>query len=76
MFRLEKIVGKNKIETFENISIISIFLGCAILSIGIASTIITPKGFTVVLAMIGALISFLSTLILIVIWLIKEIKGE
>ncbi|MEM5790509.1 MAG: hypothetical protein QXP77_00415 [Candidatus Aenigmatarchaeota archaeon] len=74
MIKLEKLKGKDKLETCENISIISIFLGGLILSIGIGSTIFTPKGFTVVLAMLGAFISFVSTLILIIIWLIREIR--
>lgn len=72
----EKLKGKDKIETLENYSILSIFLGGIILSFGIGSTIITSKGWPVILAMLGALIAFLSTLALIFIWLIREFKGE
>ncbi len=74
MLKLEKLKGKDKLETCENISIILIFIGGLILSVGIGSTIITPKGFTVILAMVGAFISFVSTLILIVIWFLKEVR--
>lgn len=74
MFKLEKLKGKSKLETCENISIVSIFIGGIILSIGIGSTILTSKGIPVILAMLGAFISFISTLILIIIWLIEEFR--
>jgi len=72
----EKLRGKDKLETLENYSILFIFLGGIILSFGIGSTIITPRGWPVILAMLGSLIAFLSTLALILIWLIREFKGE
>jgi hypothetical protein len=72
---LDKLKGKDKFETMENYSILSILIGSAILSIGLALTIFTPKGLPAILAMLGSLIAFISTVILILIWLAREILG-
>jgi len=74
--KIPSLKGKGKWENAENISIALILLGAFILSLGIGLTILTPKGVPAILAMIGALISFVFTVVLIFIWLIKEIKGE
>lgn len=68
--------GENKFEILENYSIFSIFVGAFILSLGIGLTIITPKGIPAILAMLGAFISFVSTVALILVWLAKEIFGD
>jgi len=67
----EKIKGKNKIETAENLSILLIFLGAVFLGSGISLTIISPQGFPTILAMFGASLSFLATVALIFIWVLK-----
>ncbi|MEM5794308.1 MAG: hypothetical protein QXS48_01310 [Candidatus Aenigmatarchaeota archaeon] len=67
----EKIKGKNRIETAENISILLIFLGAIFFSLGIGLTIVSPQGFPAILAMVGASLSFLSTVTLIFIWVFK-----
>ncbi|MCS7105718.1 MAG: hypothetical protein NZ942_00125 [Candidatus Aenigmarchaeota archaeon] len=67
----EKIKGKNKIETAENLSILLIFLGAFFFSLGVGLTIISPQGFPAILAMLGASLSFLSTVALIFIWVLK-----
>jgi len=68
--------GKDKYETLENYSILFIFTGAVMLSLGIALTVINPKGLSAILAMLGSLISFLSTVMLIFIWLAKELFGD
>ena len=68
--------GKNKYETWENYSILFIIIGAATLSIGIGLSIITPKGLPAIMAMLGSVISFVSTVVLLAIWLMKEFKGE
>jgi len=72
---LGKLKGKDKYETAENYSILSIAVGAAILSTGIGLTVLTPKGIPAILAMLGSLITFVSTVVLIVIWLVKEFSG-
>lgn len=69
-----KLKGKDKLETFENYCILLIFVGAAMLSVGIGATIITTKGIPVILAMLGALISFLSTVALVFTWVIRDAK--
>lgn len=67
----EKIKGKNRIETAENVSILVIFLGAIFLGLGIGLTIVSPQGFPAILAMFGASLSFLATVALIFIWVLK-----
>jgi hypothetical protein len=66
--------GKDKYETWENYSILFIFLGAVLLSSGIGLSIFTQKGLPVILAMAGAFLSFISIIALILIWLIKSFK--
>jgi uncharacterized Tic20 family protein len=72
---LGKLKGKDKFETAENYSILSILIGAIMVSVGIGLTIITPKGLPAILAMLGSLIAFLSTVALILVWLAKEFFG-
>jgi hypothetical protein len=65
-------IGKTMLETGENFAILFLIFGAALISIGMGLTIITPKGIPAVLAMLGAFISFLSTIALIILWLLKE----
>ncbi|MDI6806698.1 MAG: hypothetical protein QMD14_02695 [Candidatus Aenigmarchaeota archaeon] len=71
---LEKLKGRDALETAENFAILFIVIGAGILSSGIGLTIITPKGLPAILSMVGAFISFISTVGLIFIWLIREFK--
>ena len=71
-----KLKGENKLETAENYCILFIFIGAITLSTGIALNIISTKGITTILAMLGALISFLFTVALIFVWLLKEFRRE
>ena len=73
---LSRLKGKDKIETAENYSILFIFIGAIILSFGIGMNVIGTKGFSAILAMLGAVISFLSTVALVTVWVIKEFEKE
>lgn len=67
-----KLKGKDRLETLENYCTVFIFLGALMLAIGIGLNVISTKGLTVIFAMLGALISFLSTIALIFVWLARE----
>ncbi len=71
-----KLKGKDRLETMENYSILFIFIGAMILSVGIGLNIISTRGPSAILSMFGALISFISTIVLIVVWSLKEFKKE
>ena len=73
---LQKLKGKDKLETAENYSILFIFIGAVILSAGIGLNIISTTGFPTILAMLGALISFLSTIAMIAVWGLREFENE
>ena len=73
---LSRLKGKDRIETAENYSILFIFIGAIILSFGIGMNVISTKGFSAILAMLGAVISFLSTVVLVVVWVIKEFSEK
>lgn len=68
--------GKDRYETAENYSIAVIVFGAVMLSLGTGLTIFSTKGISVVMAMIGALVSFLATVALIFVWLAQEMFGE
>jgi hypothetical protein len=72
---LPNLKGKDRYETAENYSILFIVIGAIILSIGMGLTALNPKGIFMILTMLGSLISFLSTVALIFVWLLKEIFG-
>lgn len=73
---LDMLKGKDKFETLENYSILFILIGALVLSLGIGLTVISPKGIPAILAMTGAFVSFVSTIVLILIWLSKDIFGD
>ena len=70
-----KLKGKDRFETLENYSILFIFIGAIILSSGIGLNILNPKGLSAILSMFGSLIAFVSTIALIIVWLLKEFKS-
>jgi hypothetical protein len=63
--------GRNKYETVENYSILGAVFGALAFAGGIGLTALTTKGISVVIIMMGALISFLSSLVLVFSWLLK-----
>ena len=74
--KLLKLNSKDKVEKAEGYCILSIFVGAIILSLGIGLSILNTKGISAILAMLGSFWAFLSTLALILIWLVKEWKSE
>jgi len=71
----EKIKGKDRYETIENYSIVAIAVGVLILTAGFLLSILNPKGISAILLMLGSFVSFVSTVILVFIWFVKEFKG-
>lgn len=70
-----KLKGKDRFDTLENYSILFIFVGAIILSAGIGLNILNPKGLSAILSMFGSLLAFVSTIALILVWLLKEFKS-
>lgn len=68
--------GRTKLDTLENLSIGVIILGGLTLAAGIALSAWRTQGLAAILTMMGALVSFLATITLIFIWLLKEIVKE
>lgn len=73
---LEKLKTKDKYETLENYSLLVIFASGVIMSLGIALTAISTTGLPAIMSMLGGLVAFLGTVLLIFIWLIKEFRSE
>ncbi|MBU5689670.1 MAG: hypothetical protein QXM68_00890 [Candidatus Aenigmatarchaeota archaeon] len=73
---LDMLKSKNKFERAEGYAIFSLLIFSLILSLGIGLTAITTKGLTAVIAMIGALGSFLSAVFLIGVWAWEEMTKE
>lgn len=70
-----KLKGKDRMETMENYSIFFIVIGALSLSFGIGLSVLTEK-VSVVFSVFGAWIVFISTVALIVNWVIKEFGSE
>lgn len=64
--------GSDKYETVENYALAGALIGGLVLSSGIAGAALNPKGISAILAMMGTLIAFLSTVILIIVWIVKD----
>jgi hypothetical protein len=64
--------GSDKYETTENCALAGVLVGALVLSSGIGLSALNTKGIPAILAMMGSLIAFLSTVILIVVWVVKD----
>lgn len=64
--------GSDKYETAENYSLLGVLIGAVFLSSGIGFAALSSQGIPAILAMIGSLIAFLSTVILIFVWIAKS----
>jgi len=64
--------GSNKYETAENYAFAGVLVGALFLSSGIGLSAVSTKGMPAILAMLGSLIAFLSTVILIFVWIIRD----
>jgi len=67
--------GKDKFETFEKWSIAIILLGALALAAGIGLSSVQTTGFPVIMAMLGSLVIFIGTIILIIGWLWADLAG-
>jgi len=70
-----KLKGKDMAETLENYSILFIIIGALVLSFGIGLSVLTER-ISFVFAVFGAWAVFISTVALIVIWMIKEFRSD
>lgn len=66
----------NKLEKAESISIMVMIVGAALLSLGIGLTIVSTKGISAIMSMVGSLLCFLSTVSLVGVWLVEEMEKE
>jgi len=76
IFDVFEINSKDKLERAEGYCILSIFVGAVFLSLGIGLSILNTKGISAILAMLGSVLAFLSTIGLIIVWLMKEWRSE
>jgi len=70
------IMSKKKLEKMEGYSILSLIVGTVILTSGIGLTIVSTKGIPAIITMLGTLIAFLSTVVLIFTWFFQEFFGD
>jgi len=71
-----KIRGNDRLETLENLSILLIVVGALMLSAGIGLNISAREAATsAVLAMMGSLVAFVFTVLLVVTWVAREFSS-
>lgn len=70
---LKPLKGKNRYETLENYSMVGVLIGAFVFSGGVGLTVLSSKGLSAILSMLGALIAFCSSVSLVFVWLTKEI---
>lgn len=68
--------GENKYDTAENYSILFLIMGSVTLAAGILLNIVSTVGISAILSMFGTLITFIATVALVFVWLLKEMFGE
>jgi len=76
MWLKDMIMSKKKLEKMEGYSILSLIVGTVILTSGIGLTIVSTKGIPAIITMLGTLIAFLSTVVLIFTWFFQEFFGD
>lgn len=64
--------GSDKYDTAENYTLAGVLVGAFVLSLGIGLAALSTQGISAILAMMGSLIAFLSTIILIFVWIVKD----
>lgn len=68
---LKRFKGRNKYETIENYSILGAVFGALAFAGGVGLTALNTTGMSVVIIMMGALLSFLSSVVLVFSWLLR-----
>ena len=70
-----KMKGKDSAETAENFSILFIFIGAVVLSLGIGLSIVSQR-MAFIFSVAGAWTALISTVALILIWVVKEFRSD
>lgn len=68
--------GSNRYDTAENYSITGVLGGAALFAIGVGLAVLSPAGVSAMLAMFGSIVSFVSAVALVFVWLAKELFGK
>jgi len=68
--------SKNNVERVEGYIILSLLASSLLLSAGIGLSAVSGKGLAAAMAMLGALLSFLSAVALIMVWVWKDVIKE
>ena len=68
--------GRDRFETAENYSIVGVVAGAVLFSLGIGLAAFSPAGVSAMLAMLGAVVSFVSSVALVLAWLAKDLFGK
>jgi len=76
MLSVERIKGKNKSETLENLSLLGVILGAVVFSAGVGLTVVSTEGVSVVITMMGAMLSFISSMLVVGILFVREVLGK
>lgn len=71
-----KLKGSTRLETLENYSIAGIIIGVVLFASGVGLSAISTRGISAILTILGSFVSFLFTIILIFVWLLKELKSD
>ncbi len=66
---------KITLQKVEDVLTMVVIGGAVMLSVGIGSTAITTRGLPAIISMLGAVVSFTSTVALVFTWAAKEFKG-
>jgi len=68
--------GKDRFETAENYAISGVVVGAVLFSLGVGLAAFSPAGVPAMLAMLGAVVSFVSSVALVFSWLVKDLFGK
>jgi len=71
-----RLKGADRYETAENWLLMLVVVGGVMLSTGMGLAIMNPAGLSALLAMLGAFLSFVATVFLLFLWVVKEIFGK
>lgn len=73
---LKNLKRGNKFETFENYSMVGIIFGALVFAGGIGLTVLSPSGIPAIISMMGAVLAFCASVLLVFVLLAKEIFGK
>jgi hypothetical protein len=68
--------GKDRFETAENYAISGVVTGAVIFALGLGLAAFGSAGVPTILAMLGAIVSFVSSVALVFAWLAKDLFGK